>query len=82
MKIIKKLHFSIFTTAQYDNLSESEELVQERKRANISASTSESKVKILPAIPSDSKIMFPGDHTPIGKYSFKTQKYQQKHKEN
>ena len=67
VKIIKGHTFAYLNPAQYDNFSSVEGTNQERKIANISAVPSETKGEIFPAIPSNSKMIFPGEHTPVRK---------------
>ena len=55
------------TPAQYDNFSDVEEQNQESEIGNISAAPSETRAELLPAIPSDSKMISPGNHTPVRK---------------
>ena len=62
VKIIKGCILIYLILAQYDNCSDAREN-QENIIANISTATSETKVEILPAITTNSKIIFPGDHT-------------------
>ena len=82
VKRIKGHTLAYLIPAQYDNLSDGEKRNQESQIANISAATSETKVKILQAISSNSKMIILGDHTPIKKSYFKMQKYHQKCKRN
>ena len=65
VKIIKCHTLAYFTSAQYDNYSDVKETNQESEIVNISATPSETKAEIFPVIPSDSKIIFPGDHTTV-----------------
>ena len=51
------------TPVQYDNFSDTEETKQESEISKIFVESSETKLEILPAIPSDSKIIFPGNST-------------------
>ena len=74
-KIIQGCTLVYLTPAQYDNFSDVEEKNQESEIANISAATSGTKAEILPAIPSNSKMIFPGEHTTVRKSCFKVQKY-------
>ena len=64
-KIIKGNTFAYYIPAQFDNFSDVEETNQESVIANISAPTLETKVEILPATPSNSKMIFSDDHTPV-----------------
>ena len=48
-------------------LAPAEETNKESETTNISAAPSETKVELLPAIPSNSKMIFPDDHTPVRK---------------
>ena len=63
------LHVGIFDHifAQYVNFSGVENKNQESEIANISAATSETKIKILPVSPSNSNTIFPGHHSPVRK---------------
>ena len=67
VKIIKGHTLAYLTPIQYDNFSEVEEINQESKIADISAAHVGTKAEIFPANPSDSKMIFPGDDTPIRK---------------
>ena len=60
-------------SVQYDNLSDVREN-QESIIANISYATSETKVDMLLAIPTTSKMIFPGDHTSVREVLFQDAK--------
>ena len=66
VKIIKGHSLPYFTLSQYDNLTDAREN-QESVIVNILVATSETKIEILPAIPENSKMIFPHDHTPLRK---------------
>ena len=51
-----------------------EETNQESEIANISVAPSETKDEILPAIPTDGKMIFPGDHMSLSKILLKDAK--------
>ena len=57
VKIIKGGTLAYLTPAQYYNLLDAEENNQGKEIANISAETSEIRAKILPAIPTSSKMI-------------------------
>ena len=68
MKISKGHTLAYLTPAKYDSFSETEENNNKRVVTNISfVTTSETNVEILPAIPANSKMIFPGDHIPLRK---------------
>ena len=54
-----------FTPGQYDSLFKTEKNNHKNVIANISATTLETNVDILPVIQTNSEMIFPGDHTPI-----------------
>ena len=67
VKIIEGHTLASLAPAQYDNFSNVEETNQEKETANISGVSSGSKAEIFPVIPSNSKMIFSGDHKLVRK---------------
>ena len=64
VKIIGGCTLAYLTHAKFDSFLDVEDTNQESKIGNIPAATLETKVEMLPAIPSNRKMIFPGYHTP------------------
>ena len=69
VKFIEGYTLAYLIPSQYENFSDTEETNQEGEIANISATISDTKASILLAIPSDGKMIFPCNHTPVRKVS-------------
>ena len=77
VQIEKSLNLAYLVPAQYEPLSANDENTDsDNVIHNISTTASEPEVKMLPPIPINSKMIFPGDHTPVKKLCCKMPKFQ------
>ena len=70
------------TPAKYDKFSDVQENNKVGEIANVCVTTSETNTEILPAIPSVSKMIFPGDPPPVRKVLLQGANISAVHKNN